>query len=406
MNKGVGADAQGDASNSTPINGLNTVSLTSTGNPYNLLTNAAASYKSSMFIVMRGTTNSLGTYIFIYNNTSNNGVGAPDFFVKDGYMGTVQQNEIDYSFAGTTSVQNSSFMVPTLFSYVVNSDSVTSPDGAWWNGTNVSNVTANNGGTTSTAYNNASIGIGRNNSDDYDLGEIIVFQQELSVSDRQKIEGYLAWKWGLQANLPSAHPYKSSAPAVTGSAPTLSNLTVANITPYGCDVSWSSGSGATSYIYTINGIVCTPSTDNALSSSSISFNNLIENMTYTLVIKAINNHGTSISSTSLTMPTATEAPTAPENLSSSNITTTGFTVSWTGAIGVNMYIYSIDGTQVFADLDSSTPIPKREASFTGTIWLPSGGTMTLSSGTSYDVIVTASNSIGLTSSATLTVTTL
>jgi len=30
--------------------------------------------------------------------------------------------------------------------------------------------------------------------------------------ERQKLEGYLAHKWGLEANLPSDHPYKASAP--------------------------------------------------------------------------------------------------------------------------------------------------------------------------------------------------
>jgi prepilin-type N-terminal cleavage/methylation domain-containing protein/uncharacterized repeat protein (TIGR02543 family) len=33
-----------------------------------------------------------------------------------------------------------------------------------------------------------------------------------STSDRQKMEGYLAHKWGLTANLPSGHPYKNSPP--------------------------------------------------------------------------------------------------------------------------------------------------------------------------------------------------
>jgi len=43
------------------------------------------------------------------------------------------------------------------------------------------------------------------------VGEI-VFTDELSTADRHKMEGYLAHKWGLTANLPSSHPYKSSAP--------------------------------------------------------------------------------------------------------------------------------------------------------------------------------------------------
>ena len=42
------------------------------------------------------------------------------------------------------------------------------------------------------------------------IGEVIVFHSALTTTQRQQVEGYLAWKWGLQANLPSNHPYKSS----------------------------------------------------------------------------------------------------------------------------------------------------------------------------------------------------
>lgn len=34
------------------------------------------------------------------------------------------------------------------------------------------------------------------------------------VADRQKVEGYLAHKWGLADSLPSDHPYKSAAPTI------------------------------------------------------------------------------------------------------------------------------------------------------------------------------------------------
>jgi hypothetical protein len=33
-----------------------------------------------------------------------------------------------------------------------------------------------------------------------------------TTSDREKLEGYLAWKWGLEANLPNGHPYENAAP--------------------------------------------------------------------------------------------------------------------------------------------------------------------------------------------------
>ena len=40
-----------------------------------------------------------------------------------------------------------------------------------------------------------------------DLAEIIIVHSALSTEQRQLLEGYLAWKWGLVHNLPSNHPY-------------------------------------------------------------------------------------------------------------------------------------------------------------------------------------------------------
>jgi hypothetical protein len=45
-----------------------------------------------------------------------------------------------------------------------------------------------------------------------DLGELLIYNAELNVSNFEKIEGYLAHKWGLTGNLPADHPYKSKAP--------------------------------------------------------------------------------------------------------------------------------------------------------------------------------------------------
>ena len=43
--------------------------------------------------------------------------------------------------------------------------------------------------------------------------EVIHLASYASTDTRQRIEGYLAHKWGLTANLPSDHPYKTNAPA-------------------------------------------------------------------------------------------------------------------------------------------------------------------------------------------------
>lgn len=44
------------------------------------------------------------------------------------------------------------------------------------------------------------------------ISEMICTNTALGTTDRQKVEGYLAWKWGTTANLPGGHPYKSVAP--------------------------------------------------------------------------------------------------------------------------------------------------------------------------------------------------
>lgn len=40
--------------------------------------------------------------------------------------------------------------------------------------------------------------------------EFIMYNVNLTLAQVQQVEGYLAWKWGLQANLPASHPYRSS----------------------------------------------------------------------------------------------------------------------------------------------------------------------------------------------------
>jgi surface protein len=59
--------------------------------------------------------------------------------------------------------------------------------------------------------------IGKDQYNDYfdgAIAEIIVCDSALSTTNREKVEGYLAWKWGMEADLPSGHPYKSSPPCV------------------------------------------------------------------------------------------------------------------------------------------------------------------------------------------------
>ncbi len=44
------------------------------------------------------------------------------------------------------------------------------------------------------------------------IQEICIFDSALSLKQYQQVEGYLAWKWGFQGDLPSTHPYKLFPP--------------------------------------------------------------------------------------------------------------------------------------------------------------------------------------------------
>jgi hypothetical protein len=48
-----------------------------------------------------------------------------------------------------------------------------------------------------------------------DVGEIIIGNANLSTPERQQMEGYLAWKWGLQGRLPANHSSANVLPTVT-----------------------------------------------------------------------------------------------------------------------------------------------------------------------------------------------
>ena len=47
-----------------------------------------------------------------------------------------------------------------------------------------------------------------------EVAEVVVLPQVDTTATHERIEGYLAHRWGLTANLPSDHPYKTAAPTV------------------------------------------------------------------------------------------------------------------------------------------------------------------------------------------------
>jgi hypothetical protein len=82
-------------------------------------------------------------------------------------------------------------------------------------------VNANTVTTATTASNRVYLGqdnLGTSDMTDGKIGEVLIWSRALSADEMAKTQGYLAWKWGIQAKLPVGHPYKSAAPT-TGAAP-------------------------------------------------------------------------------------------------------------------------------------------------------------------------------------------
>ena len=46
------------------------------------------------------------------------------------------------------------------------------------------------------------------------VGEAVYTNSALSTADRQRLEGYFAWKWGLQNSLPVGHPFRLIPPSL------------------------------------------------------------------------------------------------------------------------------------------------------------------------------------------------
>jgi len=63
-----------------------------------------------------------------------------------------------------------------------------------------------------------------------EISEIVYVNMGLVPAVQQVLEGYLAWKWGLQTNLPANHPYRNAAPVIYGGIPVLTIVSPSPVT--------------------------------------------------------------------------------------------------------------------------------------------------------------------------------
>jgi len=132
------------------------------------------------------------------------------------------------------------------------------------------------------------------------LGELLFFNSTLTLRDKQKMEGYLAWKWNLKSQLPTSHPYYNNDPR-SGPSPLQGyTLTCPNI-PYQ--------------------VIYSASTNYALVS------NITNQTDYRFSLSAFNLNGSGPSANFLTTQSGL-LPSSPTNLNITTLDPTTINVSW------------------------------------------------------------------------------
>ena len=194
------------------LNSLNTVYIPSGTNTQ--ITNFRGRTKMTFFIVGKC---AAGRYLIAFNGGF--------FYVGNDsllYMNPPSGNYFDIidSIGFQTPVVSNNTWFIICIGYDNATNSTANPytiNGSPFNGTNRATTARGASGIltdqfiTNTLYINS---VNGTNSYDSDFtAELIYYNTTLSVSQRQAVEGYLAWKWGLQStNLPVGHPYYSTPP--------------------------------------------------------------------------------------------------------------------------------------------------------------------------------------------------
>jgi hypothetical protein len=177
-----------------------------------------------------------------------NNAGSSVLFNQNNGTANSVQTYRNAALSSTTGTLTAGFLAGTVFDGATNT--------AYLNGTAATSVASTG------VFNAGKVVLGArwqtsvfNNWWNGNFGEAIICNTNLSTTDRQKVEGYLAHRWGLAGNLAVGHPYKDAPPGASGAVATL-NATVTDTDSL--TTTWSVVSGPASVSFgNANAIVTT-----------------------------------------------------------------------------------------------------------------------------------------------------
>ena len=154
-------------------------------------------------------------------------------------------------------------------------------------------------------------------------------------------------------------------------------------------MAWYNGVGATSYVYTLGANTTVPSSDNGVTSQSAVFTGLTPGQTYTpitVTAQRVVSATLTLSIASDNYTTAGTSPAAPTFPASpiSNLTTTGFTLTWDAGTGAGAYTHSLSLTSGGTSVLGAAPGPRIASSTANSVTFTG-----LTPGTQYYPSITA-----------------
>ena len=198
------------------------------GSSYFINTTLSCPVANHSFFVVVQSSQHTNQGILCFNTTAS---GVYDYDSLNAFeMATASPFEYSIKYTSGYFVNTPSLPSSGSMDYSIYGDTVTTSPATgnfWVNGTNVYSATSSAAFTTSTGL---VIGARANGGGISGIltgymSEIIVYTTALTTTQRQQVEGYLAWKWGLQSSLPTNHPYYAVSPThpYATTAPTGSN---------------------------------------------------------------------------------------------------------------------------------------------------------------------------------------